>query len=109
VYEAAGVDAAIDPRSLTAEEIVRFAHDPRTHQVALLEGQRFEILDVTCRADSPLLGKPLRELPATGSFVGAIVRNGRAIFPHGDDRLQPGDRAIVFTESKHAAEAEQLL
>lgn len=109
VYEAAGIDAVLNPRELTAEEIVRFAHDPRTQQVAMLEGDRFEILDVTCRSESPLIGKPLRELPARGSFVGAIVRDGVAIFPHGSDQLQPGDRAILFTESKRAAEVEQAL
>jgi trk system potassium uptake protein TrkA len=109
VFDAAGIDVVIDPRSLTAEEIVRFAHDPRTAQVAMLEGDRFEILDVTCRTESPLLGKPLRDLPMTGTFVGAIVRDGKAIIPRGNDVLLPGDRAILFTESKHAAEVEQSL
>ena len=32
VFEHSDVDVAIDPRSLTAEEIVRFARDPRTRQ-----------------------------------------------------------------------------
>ena len=109
VYEVAGIDVSINPRSLTAEEIVRFAHDPRTQQVAMLEGDRFEILDVTCRSGSEFVGKRLRELPVTGAFVGAIVRNGKAIFPHGDDVLQAGDRAILFTESKRAAWVEQTL
>ena len=35
----------------------------------------------------------------TGALIGAIVRDGVAIFPHGDDVLLPGDRVIVFTES----------
>jgi len=109
IFLAAGVDVAISPRSLVAEEIVRFAHDPRTQQVTMLEGDRFEILDITCRTESALVGKPLRELPVTGSFVGAIVRDGTAIIPHGSDVLQPGDRAILFTESKRAVEVEQAL
>jgi trk/ktr system potassium uptake protein len=109
VFTTAGLDVAISPRSLVAEEIVRFAHDPRTQQVTMLEGDRFEILDVTCRPESALVGKPLRELPVTGSFVGAIVRDGKAIIPHGKDALRPGDRAILFTESKRAAEVERAL
>ena len=28
---------------------------------------------------------PIREMPARGALIGAIVRNGEAIFPHGDD------------------------
>ena len=52
VFERAGIDVAINPRQVTAEEIVRFAHDPRTRQVTMLEGDRFEILDVTVRPES---------------------------------------------------------
>ena len=48
---AAGIDVAVNPRSVTAEEIVRFAHDPRIRQLAMLEGDRFEILDITVRED----------------------------------------------------------
>ena len=50
VFERAGVDVAINPRQLTAEELVRFARDPRTLQVSMLESDRFEVLDITCAA-----------------------------------------------------------
>jgi trk system potassium uptake protein len=109
VFESGGIDVAIDPRTLTAEEIVRFAHDPRTQQVAMLERDRYEVLDITVRPESTLVGKPFRELPMTGSLIGAIVRNGSAIFPHGDDVLEAGDRAIIFTESSRVADVERAL
>jgi len=109
VFERAGIDVAINPRQITAEEIVRFAHDPRTQQLAMLEGDRYEVLDVTVRPDSLLVNRPFRELPMTGSLIGAIVRDGRAIFPHGADMLMPGDRAIIFTESRRASEVERAL
>jgi trk system potassium uptake protein TrkA len=109
VFEHGGVDVAIDPRALTAEEIVRFARDPRTRQVVMLEGDRFEILDIVVRPESRNVGKPFRELPSTGLVIGAVIRDGRAIFPHGDDMLQPGDRAIIFTPSSRVDEVEQGL
>jgi trk system potassium uptake protein TrkA len=109
VLEQAGVDVVVNPRMVTAEEIVRFAHDPRIRQMAMLEGDRFEILDITVRADSELLGKPFRELPMTGSLIGAIVRGDRAIFPHGDDMLEPGDRAIIFAEAARVSQVERAL
>ncbi|MDQ3822092.1 MAG: Trk system potassium transporter TrkA [Actinomycetota bacterium] len=109
VFERAGIDVAINPRLITAEEIVRFAHDPRTRQVAMLEGDRYEILDVTVRPESRLVGTPFRELPMTGALIGAIIRDGHAIFPHGDDALQPDDRVIVFTESRRAGTVEKAL
>jgi trk/ktr system potassium uptake protein len=109
VFERAGIDVAVDPRSVAAEEIVRFAHDPRVRQLAMLEGDRFEILDITVRETSKLVRTPFKQLPITGSLIGAIVRDGDAFFPHGDDQLEPGDRAIIFTESSRVAEVEKAL
>ena len=109
VFEAAGIDVAVNPRTVTAEEMVRFAHDPRVRQLAMLEGDRFEVLDITVRPASELAGKPFRDLPMTGSLIGAIVRDGEAIFPHGDDMLLPGDRAIIFTESSNVQRVEKVL
>jgi trk system potassium uptake protein TrkA len=109
VFERAGVDVAINPRLLTAEEIVRFARDPRTQQVVMLDQDRFEILDITVRRESKLVGQRFRDLPTTGSLIGAIVRDGRALFPHGDDVLEAGDRAIIFTPSSRIHEVERTL
>jgi trk system potassium uptake protein TrkA len=109
VFDRAGVDVAINPRLLTAEEIVRFTHDPRTQQVAMLEGDRFEVLDIVCTAGSQYVGKRFKELPIHGALIGAIVRDGLAIFPHGEDELRPGDRVILFTEAARAREVERAL
>jgi trk system potassium uptake protein len=109
VFEQAGIDVTINPRQVTAEEIVRFAHDPRTQQVAMLEGDRFEVLDITTRADSEYVGKTFKEMPIRGALIGAIVRNGEAVFPRSDEILRPGDRAIIFTESRRVPEVEKAL
>jgi trk/ktr system potassium uptake protein len=109
VYTQAGVDVAINPREVTAEEMVRFAHDPRIQQIAMLEGDRFEILDITVRPGSALTHKAFRDLPETGSVIGAVIRDGNVLFPHGSDVLEAGDRVIVFVESSRAAIAEQAL
>jgi trk system potassium uptake protein TrkA len=101
-FEHAGIDVSVNPRAVTAEEIIRFAHDPRTRQVALLEGNRYEVIDVTLRDNSEYIGKRFKEMPVRGALIGAVVRNGNAIFPHGDDALEAGDRVIVFTEASDA-------
>ena len=109
VYEAGGVDITINPRQVTAEEMVRFAHDPRIRQIAMLEQDRFEVLDLTVRADSELVDKAFTELPATGSVIGAVIRNGDVLFPHKTDTLRAGDRVIVFVESRRASLVERAL
>lgn len=101
-FDQAGIDVSVNPRAVTAEEIVRFAHDPRMQQVAMLEGNRYEVLDVTTRASSRYIGTTFRDMPVHGALIGAIVRDGQAVFPHGDDVLQAGDRVIIFTEAANA-------
>jgi len=108
-FEHAGIDVSVNPRAVTAEEIVRFAHDPRTKQVALLEGTRYEVLDVTTRDKSEYVGKTFKEMPIRGALIGAIVRDGRAIFPHGDDVLEAGDRVIIFTKTEDAPRVVEAL
>ena len=109
VYELSGVDVTINPRGVTAEEIVRFAHDPRTQQVAMLEGDRYEVLDITTKQTSEYVGLAFRDMPIRGAMIGAIVRDGRAIFPRSDDVLQAGDRVIVFTETARVPDVERAL
>jgi trk system potassium uptake protein TrkA len=109
VYERGGVDVAINPRQVTAEELVRFAHDPRIRQIAMLDDDRFEVLDLTVRPESPLIDKPFKELPATGSLIGAVIRDGGVLFPHSSDILRAGDRVIVFVESRRASLVERAL
>jgi trk system potassium uptake protein len=109
VFEHAGVDVTVNPRQITAEEIVRFAHDPRTQQVVMLEGDRFEVLDLTTKRDSEYVGLKFKDMPIRGALIGAIVRDGKAVFPRGDEVLRPGDRVIVFTESQRVPDVEKAL
>jgi trk system potassium uptake protein TrkA len=109
IFEESGIDVAINPRALIAEEMVRFAHDPRIRQLAMLEGDRFEVLDITVREDSDLAGRSFRDLPETGSVIGAVIREGSALFPHSSEVLRAGDRVIVFVESSRASLVERAL
>ncbi len=88
---------------------MRFGHDPRIRQIAMLDDDRFEILDLTVRADSELSDTRFDDLPKTGSVIGAIIRDGDAIFPRGSDILRAGDRVIVFVESRRASLVERVL
>jgi trk system potassium uptake protein TrkA len=109
VYERGGVDVALNPRQVIAEELVRFGHDPRIRQIAMLDDDRFEILDLTVRPESELADVRFDDLPKTGSVIGAIIRAGNPIFPRGEDVLKAGDRVIVFVESRRASIVERVL
>jgi trk system potassium uptake protein TrkA len=109
VYDMGGVDVAINPRELTAEEMVRFAHGGRVRQVAMLEGHRLEVVDIDVRPDSSLAGRPLSELSLDTAIIGAVIRDGTAMFPHGSDVLRGGDRAILLVDAEKVDEAARML
>jgi trk system potassium uptake protein len=108
VFDAAGVDGTIDPGDETAEKMVWFTRAERTNQIAMLQDDRFEVLDVAVRSGSRFAHRPLDALPAR-SVVGALIRDGDVLFPDGDAELRPGDRAIVLTEPDRVAAIERDL
>ncbi|WP_432055926.1 Trk system potassium transporter TrkA [Streptomyces sp. bgisy022] len=107
VFEAAGVDVTVDPGDETAEKMARYTFDRRTRQLAMLEDDRFEVLDITVRPGSRYAHRPVDTLPGAG--VGALVRDGEAVFPHGGEELRPGDRVIVLAEPEHVVTLERDL
>jgi Trk K+ transport system NAD-binding subunit len=48
-------------------------------------------------------------MPIRGALIGAIVRDGKALFPRSDEVLQAGDRVIVFTERARVPDVEKVL
>ena len=102
LFEAVGVDVAVNPREVTAEEITRFTREDRTENVALIESDRAEVIEIEVNADSELSGRPISEsvpeLPS-GVVIGALTRNGEVIGPRGDTVVEPGDHVIVFVDT----------
>lgn len=109
IFERVGIDIAINPRRLVAEEIISFTRD-RIEKTLFLEENRAEVLEIEVSPQSPLLGVKLAQaqLPA-GLLVGAIVRAERVIIPRGSDALRPRDRVILFSTPEAAREIERLL
>ena len=77
------------------------------HHVA--NGQ-IETLQFQIREENKMTGKPLAQLKLKkGVLIAAIIRNGKAIFPTGDDHLLIGDRIIVTTLISNITKIYDLL
>ncbi|MBW4919620.1 NAD-binding protein, partial [Klebsiella pneumoniae] len=46
IFESVGVDAAVNPREITAEEITRFTHQGRAENISLIHNDRAEVLEI---------------------------------------------------------------
>lgn len=102
LFEEIGIDVAINPRRVTAEEITRFSFDNVAENLAVLEDDRAEVLEIELDEDSNLVGRSIQELAEEidGQFViGAVTRDRRVITPRGDTVLEVGDHIVVFVET----------
>jgi len=104
-----GVDVCISPRLSTASAIIKYVRQAEVVSVAVIEQSDSEVTEFSLPADSAILQRPLRVLSMpSGSIVGAIVRNGEAIVPDGDDHFEAGDHVIVFSLPEAAPEVARF-
>ncbi|ELZ85652.1 potassium transporter peripheral membrane component [Haloferax elongans ATCC BAA-1513] len=107
LFETVGVDIAVNPRVVTAEEITRFTREQTTEKLAFIEDDRAEVLEVEVGGESVLVGRPIRESIADlpeGVVVGAIARAGALVSPRGETVIEPGDHVVLFVDETVAAE-----
>jgi len=103
LFETVGVDVAVNPREVTAEDITRFTRERRAENVAIIEPEKAEVLEVEIEEGSVLAGRPIREAVADlppGFVVGAITRNGDFVTPRGDTVVEPGDHVVALVTSE---------
>jgi CIC family chloride channel protein len=77
-------------------------HEPRTP----LEG--YEIVELTLRADSPVLGQELRDVPwPTGSLVVAVTEGRELVSPRSNAVLRAGERVVLLVPSAVADDSNR--
>ena len=111
LFEEIGIDVAINPRTVTAEEIIRFTYESVAENIAVLENDQAEVLELELSEDSDLVGKSIETLVSEieGTFViGAITRGQSLINPRGETVLESGDHLIVLVEMEFASELASL-
>ena len=107
LFEEIGIDVAINPRLVTAEEITRFSHESIAENISVLENDRAEVVEMELAAGSPLVGRPIQESVAeldSKVVIGAITRDRSHVTPRGDTVLQAGDHVVAFVETPFVGE-----
>jgi len=100
LFERVGIDVALSARGAAVASVLHQIQGSTTRLLAVVEQGAGRILELEVPAG--YAPRSLHDLdPPQNSIIGAILRGSRAIVPRGTDRVQPGDRLIVFTT--HAA------
>ena len=101
LMEKVGVNIVLSARLLSASEVLAFARRGGVVSVSLLEGAKAEAVEVIVQQGAPVAGKKLMEVKLPREcLVCAYVRNGEASIPNGHTVLQPGDRTILFIQTR---------
>jgi trk system potassium uptake protein len=96
LFERVGIDVALSARGAAVASILHQITGGTSSLLAVLEHGEARVLELIV---SPRFEpKPLKDIGAPGDvIVGAILRGRDVIIPRGDDRIDPGDRIIVFS------------
>ncbi|MUV50717.1 Trk system potassium transporter TrkA [Haloarcula sp. CBA1122] len=102
LFEAVGVDVAVNPREVTAEEIIRFTQEGQIENLSLVENRQAEVIEIEVTEDSVLVDRPINEsitdLPS-GVVIGAVTRGRESIVPRGETIIKPGDHVVLFVST----------
>ena len=94
----------VTPKGIAVDTIMHFIRGRYNAQFSSLEALhhvangQIETLQFQIKEENKMTGRPLAQLKLKkGILIAAIIRQGKAIFPTGDDSLQVGDKIIVTT------------
>ena len=88
----------VDPGTLIARRLEHIL-EPRRVVSQAFAGGMAEAIELEINADSPARGKTLKDIGSDYYIVGAILRKGEVLIPHGDTELQTGDLVTVVLQS----------
>jgi Trk K+ transport system NAD-binding subunit/nucleotide-binding universal stress UspA family protein len=93
-YRRLGIGAHA-PDGLAARLLDLELEPRRVASMAFAHGQA-EAIEVEIAGDAPVKGQALMNLPSADWIVGAILRHGELIIPHGHTVLQEGDLVTII-------------
>tara|TARA_B100000029_G_scaffold90212_1_gene80048 strand:+ start:2858 stop:4261 length:1404 start_codon:yes stop_codon:yes gene_type:complete len=95
------VDAALSPRTATANSVLRFVRGDVGSVAAVetfLHGD-VEVLEFAVSDESPCVGKTIEDMALTkDALIGAIVRDGKAQIARGHSTFRPNDHVIAISK-----------
>jgi trk system potassium uptake protein TrkA len=110
LMEPLGIDAYINPRSVTVSSILRHFRHGRVRAVYSIGDAEAEVIEAEVLSTSPMAGQKLRDIDfPEGVIVGAVRKEGKVRRPTGAMVIGEGDQVVIFALAKDVREVERLL
>jgi trk system potassium uptake protein TrkA len=101
LFERVGIDVTISARGAAVDSILHQITGGATSLLAVVEHGEARVFELTV---SPTFESRQLKNMGTGddAIVAAIIREGQALVPRGDDRVLAGDRLVIFCTQEAA-------
>lgn len=116
VLEKTGIDCVITPHLISTHQIVRYVRamqnslGSHVESLTRMVNGQVEALEFRVRDTFRGLNIPLRDVQLKKNLlIASIIRNGRLIYPHGNDAIHAGDSVIVVTTIAGLEELNDIL
>ncbi len=105
LFEAAGVDIALNPRTITYREVLKLI-EGITSEVK--EIGNINVVEVVVK-NPRVAKKKLKEIDIPKNvLIGAILRNDDCLIPRGDTEIQLNDVLLIFTNWENIEKIEEI-
>jgi len=105
-----GIDAVVSPSAVTISTVLRHVRHGTIFALYTLREDFGEVLEAEISEGSRLLRRPMGQLGLPpGMKFGAVVRDGVAMMPTDEMKLQAGDHVVMLVTYSHLRLAEALL
>lgn len=109
ITKTVGIDATLNPGSVTVSRVLQHVRRGRIRAVHSLQHGAAEVIEAEALETSPLVGVYLRDLDLPdGMRIGAIYRDGAVLKPNGSLRIKAKDRVVIFALEKAVKQVEQM-
>ena len=111
-----GVDSVVSPKKMVGDVIVSYARALENSRGSNVEtlykiaDGKAEALEFNVRADSKVIGVPLKELQIKkGILIAGIIRNRKTVIPVGDDMILAGDSVVIVAADQGHRDLDGIL
>jgi trk system potassium uptake protein TrkA len=110
LVSALGIDAAISPRLITADAMLRYLRRGQVLSMFTSTSTEAETLEMEALPRARIVGRPLHKVNIPeGIIIGAIAHGDTVTIPRGDTVIEAYDRVLVFALPQAVSKATRLL
>ena len=115
IGKAVGINTMVNPKSVTAYKILRYARSLKNKKKSFIENiyricnDKAEAVEFIIGNDTTNIGEKFKDLEFNeNALVVTIVRNNKIIIPTGDDCLKINDRVIIVSKDKKLLQVDDI-